>query len=302
MPIATCPTPTYKLTHAYRYIASKAADGIFKFRDFDQLELPNVPGLLDVYRDLQQMYNYEFLNVPEDTVKLYDNAKMHPVKYVRLSFCLLQYATLHPDWNVKLWCLLPQASHEIVHAPIARATSFYGLMRRAELLDLPIPAPCQHANGGLLGYNPFRQMYMDRRRKEAFWLTLFDIDHLQRNRINEPQELNENAQERAVKLGYGLKTDGVMAGVLFERKTREFHATSTGDIKKLPRQKDLTEVSCGIYPLYKEPRGITMNDYIVGLDPGKDMDVNHGVSCVALTTCTLSCRCEGCSSCCGLPC
>ncbi|KAF1803673.1 hypothetical protein FB192DRAFT_1341289 [Mucor lusitanicus] len=209
---------------------------IFRFEYFSDLELPDVPGSHAAHRDPQQIYHHEIHNVPLDTVKLYQEAKKYPIKYIRLSFCLLQYATLHPDWNVKLWCLLPQATHGIVHAPLARYMAFYGLIKRAELMNIPLPPVYQYNNGGLLRTTQFRQMYLDRNRKEILWQTLFDIDYLQSNRIHEPQELNENAEERAIKLGYGLKTDGVVIGVLFKRKTRELHAVSTGDFKYLARQ------------------------------------------------------------------
>ncbi|KAI9482793.1 MAG: hypothetical protein EXX96DRAFT_630843 [Benjaminiella poitrasii] len=106
-------------------------DSLTDFKHFDQLQIDDITGLELVYADVQRIYNSEFLNTDfETTVNNYNNAKSHPVKYIRLSFSLLQYATNHNTWPVKLWYLLPTASHNIVYVPLSGVSAMYDCKKR----------------------------------------------------------------------------------------------------------------------------------------------------------------------------
>jgi hypothetical protein len=59
-----------------------------------------------------------------------------------------------------------------------------------------------------------------------------------------------------------------MISVLFEKDTRLFIPLMKQDVQRQSRGKDLINWTRGIYPLYKNPTGITMNDRLIGIDPG----------------------------------
>jgi hypothetical protein len=69
-----------------------------------------------------------------------------------------------------------------------------------------------------------------------------------------------------------MKTDGHMISILFEKDSRQFTPLTTKDVKLQKRNVDLENWQKGIYPLYKNPTGITINDRIIGIDPGKFLE------------------------------
>ncbi|CEG65381.1 hypothetical protein RMATCC62417_02179 [Rhizopus microsporus] len=70
-----------------------------------------------------------------------------------------------------------------------------------------------------------------------------------------------------LKLDYGWKTDGHMVVVLFIKKAIEQIPQDDNEVQFMKRRVNLTNWSKGLYPLKKEPTGITVNDRIIGLDP-----------------------------------
>lgn len=74
-----------------------------------------------------------------------------------------------------------------------------------------------------------------------------------------------------MKLGFGLKTDGHMVSVLFERVIRgPSLAITINETKMQKRNLNLANITKGIYPLYKIPTGISDQDRIAGINPGTD--------------------------------
>ena len=114
-------------------------------------------------------------------------------------------------------------------------------------------------NVGLITFTQFLNRYRDVTEKRRIWESLFNFDRLQKN-------LGDN--NARVGLGYGFKTDGHMISVLFEKDTRLFISLMKQDVQRQSPGKDLTDWTRGIYPLYKNPTGITINNRLIGIDPG----------------------------------
>ncbi|CEJ04062.1 hypothetical protein RMCBS344292_18032 [Rhizopus microsporus] len=71
-----------------------------------------------------------------------------------------------------------------------------------------------------------------------------------------------------IELKYGWKTDGHMVAILFKRKTVERIPQDEKEMDLLNRRVNLANWSKGLYPLKKEPTGLSMTDRIMGIDPG----------------------------------
>ncbi|KAI8090638.1 hypothetical protein BDF21DRAFT_483547 [Thamnidium elegans] len=107
--------------------AKKAADGTISHRPFNEIvfreeneeevvdELPEFVNLNELYNQIQLIYEAEFSELNYAQVNDYNNASNHPLKYIRISYRLLQVATSLPDYPIKLWSLIPEGSHSIVH-------------------------------------------------------------------------------------------------------------------------------------------------------------------------------------------
>ncbi|KAG1176567.1 hypothetical protein G6F70_005129 [Rhizopus microsporus] len=100
--------------------------------------------------------------------------------------------------------------------------------------------------------------------QDELWETLFNIKHEQSKR-RKPNEEYNNAK---IELDYGWKTDEYMVAVLFKRNTVERIPQNEEEMNLLKRRVNLTNWSKGIYPLKKEPTGLSMTDRIIGIDPG----------------------------------
>lgn len=149
----------------------------------------------------------------------------------------------------------------MVHAPFSGERTFYCILKRARQKGLPIPDTIRDDgnDNGLIRLTAFNSRYRDVTEKRRIWESLFNFDRLQKN-------LGDN--NARVGLGYGFKTDGHMISVLFEKDTRLFIPLMKQDVQHQSRGKDLTNWTRGIYPLYKNPTGITRNDSLIGIDPG----------------------------------
>ncbi|ORE02701.1 hypothetical protein BCV72DRAFT_308876 [Rhizopus microsporus var. microsporus] len=73
----------------------------------------------------------EFRGVIYNTINDYGYATNHPLKFIRLSYRLLQAASSLPDAPIKLWSLLPQTTHSMVHVPLSGIPTLYTLFQRA---------------------------------------------------------------------------------------------------------------------------------------------------------------------------
>ncbi|ORE17775.1 hypothetical protein BCV71DRAFT_124224 [Rhizopus microsporus] len=114
-----------------------------------------------------------------------------------------------------------------------------------------------------MGPTSFEDHYEDAVWKNNLWETLFNLDHIQKKRSNASQ-----GSQPCARLDYGWKTDGHMMIVLFIKKSIEQIAQDDSKMQFMKRRVNLTNWSKGLYPLKKETTGITLNDRIIGLDPG----------------------------------
>ncbi|CEG83367.1 hypothetical protein RMATCC62417_17297 [Rhizopus microsporus] len=81
-------------------------------------------------------------------------------------------------------------------------------------------------------------------------------------------------------LAYNMKTDGHMISILFEKTSVEFVPQAKNDLIRQKRNMYFTNRTKGLYPLHKEPTGITANDRIIGIDPGV-RDITYTIDCDA---------------------
>jgi hypothetical protein len=71
-------------------------------------ELPGFENLNELYNQIELIYEAEFFDLDYDKVNDYKYASDHPLKYIRISYRLLQLATSLPDYPIKLWSLIPE--------------------------------------------------------------------------------------------------------------------------------------------------------------------------------------------------
>ncbi|GAA5796419.1 hypothetical protein HPULCUR_001791 [Helicostylum pulchrum] len=219
------------------------------------------PGFDDLYTRVFRVYNAEFGNSNyEAVVNDYSNATNHPLKYLRASYRLLKIATAEVNLKIKLWNLLPDPGHSIVFAPLSGVEAMYGIFRRASLGRLPVPDFLLGYRNELVTITEFKDLYSAPNDKRRIWESIFILDNLQHGLGN---------FDAPVRLGYGMKTDGHMISILFEKDSRLFVPLTTRDVKMQKRNITLQNWQKGMYPLYKSPTGITENDRIIGIDPGK---------------------------------
>ncbi|GAA5797735.1 hypothetical protein HPULCUR_003129 [Helicostylum pulchrum] len=222
------------------------------------------PGFDDLYTRVFRVYNAEFGNSNyEAVVNDYSNATNHPLKYLRASYRLLKIATAEVNLKIKLWNLLPDPGHSIVFAHLSDVEAMYGIFRRASLGRLPVPDFLLGYRNELVTITEFKDLYSAPNDKRRIWESIFILDNLQHGLGN---------FDAPVRLGYGMKTDGHMISILFEKDSRLFAPLTTRDVKMQKRNITLQNWQKGMYPLYKSPTGITENDRIIGIDPGKFLE------------------------------
>ncbi|CAO0801449.1 unnamed protein product [Mucor circinelloides] len=251
-------------------LAKKAADGIISHKRFDEIvfreenddELPIFENLNNLYDQVRLIYEAEFPGLNYDQVDDYSTASSHPLKYLRLSYRLLQLATSMPDTPIKLWSLIPQGSHSIVHVSLSGVTVLYRLFKRAHENHLPVPERLIR-NNVFIRLTDFDNAYFRYEEKRDLWNDVFDLARI---------------QDRELRLGFGMKTDGHMISILFEKTAQNFVPQNKKEIMMQKTQKNLSNWTNGLYPLYKNPVGITAEDRIVGIDPGV-RDIICGVDC-----------------------
>ncbi|KAG1111727.1 hypothetical protein G6F42_014938 [Rhizopus arrhizus] len=242
-------------------LAKKATDGIISHKRFDEIvfreenddELPIFENLNNLYDQVRLIYEAEFPGLNYDQVDDYSTASSHPLKYLRLSYRLLQLATSMHDTPIKLWSLIPQGSHSIVHVLLSGVTVLYRLFKRAHENHLPVPERLIR-NNVFIRLTDFDNAYFRYEEKRDLWNDVFDLARI---------------QDRELRLGFGMKTDGHMISILFEKIAQNFVPQNKKEIMMQKTQKNLTNWTNGLYPLYKNPVGITAEDRIVGIDPGK---------------------------------
>lgn len=102
-------------------------------------ELPVFDDLNELYNRVQLIFEAEFAELSYDQVNEYNYASSHTLKYLRISYRLLQLATSLPDKSIKFWSLITENSHSILHVPSSGVTAMYHLLKRALPLDLRVP-------------------------------------------------------------------------------------------------------------------------------------------------------------------
>lgn len=121
------------------------------------------------------MYNDQFSGVAYEVVNTYDNAKSYTINYLKLSYCLLQEASSHEEWRVKLWSLLPAPTHSVVYAPFSGYRSLYHLLERASHQGLPVPPFMRGYRNQLITITEFYdQHYLTPSARQIVWNTLFE--------------------------------------------------------------------------------------------------------------------------------
>lgn len=217
-------------------------------------ELPIFENLDNLYNQARIIYEAEFPGLNYDQVVNYNTAYSHPLKYLRFSYRLLQLASSIPDTPIKLWSLIPQGSHSIVHVPLSGVNTLYHLFKRAHENHLPVPERLTH-NNAFIRLTDFDNAYSRFEEKRDLWNDLFDLTRI---------------QDRELRLGLGLKTDGHMISILFEKTAENFVPENKNKITYDAKDsKGSVKLEEGLHPLYKNPVGITAEDRIIGIDPGK---------------------------------
>lgn len=82
----------------------------------------------------------------------------------------------------------------------------------------------------------------------------------------------ERIKNEGLQLGSGMKTDGHMISVLFDKTALNFVPQNQKETQMQKARKNISNWSNGMYPLYKNPYGITEDDRIIGIDPGMMID------------------------------
>lgn len=157
------------------------------------------------------------------------------------------------DTPIKLWSLIPQGSHSIVHVSLSGVKVLYRLFKRAHENHLPVPERLIR-NNVFIRLTDFDDAYFRYEEKRDLWNDVFDLARI---------------QDRELRLSFGMKTDGHMISILFEKTAQNFVPQNKKEIMMQKTQKNISNWTNGLYPLYKNPVGITAEDRIIGIDPGK---------------------------------
>ncbi|KAI8359170.1 hypothetical protein BD560DRAFT_437574 [Blakeslea trispora] len=105
-------------------------------------ELPAFVSLDPLYNSVRPIYDADSANTEYEHVDNYENASAHPFKYLRVSYRLLQVASSLPDFQIKLWSLIPQGNHSIVHVSLSGIPALHHLFKKIHANYLPIPDSC----------------------------------------------------------------------------------------------------------------------------------------------------------------
>ncbi|RCH90497.1 hypothetical protein CU097_010712 [Rhizopus azygosporus] len=124
-------------------------------------------------------------------------------------------------------------------------------------------------NGNFFRLTGFDCFYFGHENKMHLWNTVFNIGKLDTGVL---------ANSATSHLACSMKTDGHMISILFENTSVEFVPQAKKDLIRQKKNVDFTNRTKGLYPLYKEPTGITANDRIIGIDPGV-RDIIYAVDC-----------------------
>ncbi|CEG75586.1 hypothetical protein RMATCC62417_10603 [Rhizopus microsporus] len=113
----------------------------------------------------------------------------------------------------------------------------------------------------------YDKQYKDLIWKEQLWEEIFNIDHVQRRR----SRAQDTSKSINVCFDYGFETDGHIISLRFRksvpsRSERTVHIFD--ELNRLPRRLDLSNWMRDLYTLSKEPTGLSLNDRIIGIDPG----------------------------------
>ncbi|RCH81751.1 hypothetical protein CU097_002052 [Rhizopus azygosporus] len=223
-----------------------------------------------LYNQIRLIYEAEFRGVAYDTINNYGYGTNHPLKFIRLSYRLLQTASSLPDALIKLWGLLPQATHSMIHVPLSGIPTLYTLFQRAHQNGRPAPK-FMIPNGNFFRLTDFDRFYFGHENKMYLWNTVFNIGKLDTRILANPATSH---------LAYSMKTDGHMISILYEKTSVEFVPQAKNDLIRQKKNIDFTNRTKGSYPLYKEPTDITANDRIIGIDPGV-RDIIYAIDCDA---------------------
>ncbi|KAI9487249.1 MAG: hypothetical protein EXX96DRAFT_646942 [Benjaminiella poitrasii] len=226
-------------------LAKKVADGIINHKLFNKIafreegdeetvdELPVFENLNELYNRVRLIYEAEFAGLDYDHVNDYDNVSSHPLKYLCISYRLLQLATSLPDTPIKLWSLIPEKSHSIVHVPLSGVTTMYRLFKKAYDNNLPVPNNLIRDNT-FIRWTDFDYLYFNQQNKRDLWNTLFDLERIE----------NEGLQ-----LGFGMKTDGHMISILFEKTALNFVPQDRKETRMQKTRKNISNWTKGLHPL-----------------------------------------------------
>lgn len=146
----------------------------------------------------------------------------------------------------------------MVHASLSATSTMYALFEKLHRNNYPIPEALL-PNGVFITARNFDDLYFRYEVKRALWDTIFDIRKL---------DAGAYANPPTSKLAFGMKTDGHMISILFQKVVVDFVPHAKKYLMTQSRNIDFTNRTKGLYPLYKEPTGITANDRIIGIDPG----------------------------------
>ncbi|CEI92028.1 hypothetical protein RMCBS344292_06302 [Rhizopus microsporus] len=262
-------------------LANKATNGIINHTLFDEIvfeeeeeeeniEVRNFGNLNQLYNQIRLIYEAEFRGIAYNSINDYGYATNHPLKFIRLSHRLLQAASSLPNAPIKLWSLLSQATHSMVHMPLSGIPTLYTLFQRAHQNGHPVPR-FMIPNDNFFRPIDFDRFYFGHENKAHLWNTVFNIGKVDTGVL---------ANLATSHLAYSTKTDGHMISILFEKTFVEFITQAKNDLIRQKRNIGFANRTKGLYPLYKEPTGITANDRIIGIDPGV-RDIIYAIDCDA---------------------
>ncbi|CEG67802.1 hypothetical protein RMATCC62417_04171 [Rhizopus microsporus] len=224
--------PTFYAVSSYsNLLATKAAKSIELYKEYKDVNI-ELEGFESQYNKILGIYKDVFNNDTFESISDYTYAKNNSAKLVRFSAELLKEAISKPELKIKTWRVMPRPSNNMLFVPLSGVHAMHGVLERCFNAGLKIPQ--QHIPV-LMGPTSFENHYGDVVWKNNLWETLFNLDHIQKKRSNASQE--QIAQDDS-------------------------------EMQFMKRRVNLTNWSKRLYPLKKEPTGITLNDRIIGLDPG----------------------------------
>jgi hypothetical protein len=130
--------------------------------------------------------------------------------------------------------------------------TIYRIFRKAHEDQLPVPENLIR-DGVFLRLTDFDLLYFGQQNKRDLWNTIFDIEKL---------------ESEGLQLSFGMKTDGHMISVLFEKTAINFIPQDRKELCMQKTRKNVSNWTKGLYPLYKNTYGITEDDRTIGIDPG----------------------------------